>query len=186
MSVVIPPGRVTELLDRFHAGDHLAYNQLMELVYEKVRGIARYRFRDVRPGHTLQPTALAHEAFIRLTNAQQLGPHRGAFFAIVATAIRHAFVDYTRRRVARKRRERVKFEVTVAPDEPIVWDLLALDEALGKLERVDKRRYDIVQLRFFLGLTPGEIAANVGMSERTVFSDLTAARLWLHHEMTRA
>ena len=179
------PSEITELLRRFHAGDRSGYQRLMELMYEQVKAIARRYLRDERPGHTMWSTDLVHEVYVRLATWNQLGEHRRELSALLAFTIRRVLIEHARKRLARKRREHVKFELRGIPDMPETLDLLALDEALHKLERVHKRQFQVVQLRFFLGLSMQQIADELGVKLRTVEGDWKAARLWLCRELSK-
>ena len=152
--------RVGELLnsDTESSGDRL--NQLMDVLYGELRGLAGALLRKERPGHTLQPTALVNEAFIRLHNWKDLGRHRAAFFRIVALTYRRILVDHARKRAARLRSEERKLLIDVETLSPGLAqvDMLALNEAISELEKLDERQALVTQLRLFLGLTPTEIA----------------------------
>ncbi len=182
---------VTRLLDAAGAGDRRAAADLLPLVYDELRKLAGARMAGESPHHTLQPTALVHEAFLRL-----VGPadgahwdHRGHFFAAAAEAMRRILVDEARRKAAlRHGGARVRLELDsdlVAEPEPRE-DLLALDEALTRLAVEDPLKAELVQLRYFGGLTLPEAAAALGLSERTAGRHWAFARAWLRRAVEGA
>jgi len=179
---------VTRILEAINHGDPHAAAELLPLVYEELRKLAAQRMTKVAPGQTLQPTALVHEAYIRLVDAAKVQHwnSRGHFFAAAAEAMRWILVEQARHKASLKaggnhrRRELIDIEAPMA--EPDV-DLLALDEALEKLERADKRRAQLVKLRFFAGLTISEAAQALGISESTADNDWAYARCWLRLEI---
>lgn len=185
---------VTRLLHLAIDGDEAAAADLLPLVYERLRAVAGSYFRG-RADQTLQPTALVHEAYLRLVAAAERPEgaqvrDREHFCAIAATAMRQILADRARRRGALKRggdRERVALEAVAASegggDEA---DLVALDEALRKLEAIDARRARVVELRFLGGLSVDETARQLGVSPRTVESDWRSARAWLRSELAAA
>lgn len=183
---------VTVMLQGIAAGDTGAAAQLLPVVYEELRALARAHLAGERAGHTLQPTALVHEAYLRLVGGEQGGDRafngRQHFFATAATAMRRILVDHARERNALKRGagRRVHLSdadaVTVNDD----LDLVGLDDALKKLEAVDERRARVVTFRFFGGLTVDETAAALGVSPATVKNDWAFARAWLLREMAGA
>ena len=182
-----PQREITELLDRISEGDTAAYDQLMEIMYDAVRAIARKRLRDEPPGLTFQATDIVHDVYLRLDDWKQLGRGRTELFSLLARTIQRILVEHARKRAAARRRvDRLTLQLQRTRVEPNAWDLLALDEALNKLRRVNDRQSRIVQLRFFLGLTMLDIAQNIGLGLRTVEKEWRAARLWLLHEMDRA
>jgi RNA polymerase sigma-70 factor (ECF subfamily) len=180
--------RVTVLLELVRTGDTDARERLVTLVYPELRRIAARYLRAERPDHTLQPTALAHEAYARLFADRIVDwKSRAYFFAAVATEMRRILVDHARARNAGKRagnRVRVSLshseEFTYAPHE----DLLALDEALCRFTEIDPRASRVVELRFFTGLDDRETAEALGVSVATVKRDWHFARLWLFRELT--
>ena len=182
--------QATQVLARINDGDASAAAQLLPLVYEELRALAGSHFKRQRPDHTLQPTALVHEAFVRLidqTNAQW--NDRAHFFAVAATAMRQILTDHARRRMADKRGgdwERVTLDQTVAAsDDHEQIDLVALDEVLTRLAAMDARKHRIVELRFFGGLSVDDVARVLGVSKTTVEGDWRAARAWLSHELSK-
>ena len=164
----------------------LALAGLTGLVYEELRGLAAAYIRRERAGHSLQPTALVHEAFLRLIDAQgvELRDQRH-FFAIAANTMRRVLVEHARTRNAAKRgggSHRVTLTGLHASDRQTDLEVIALDEAMERLAEIDPRQAKIVELRFFGGLTVDEVAENLGVSKRTVESDWTLARAWLLRE----
>lgn len=181
------PAAVTELLHRWSDGDAAALEALMPLVYAELRRIAR---REIASGHdqTLQPTALVHEAYIRLTRGEHVQwQGRSHFFAVACKAMRQVLVDHARRRDALKRGGG---NVTIALDAEIAWstpagvDVIALDGALERLAALHPVQSRIVELRFFGGLTLEEVAALLESSEATVKRKWRMARAWLYRELT--
>jgi RNA polymerase sigma-70 factor (ECF subfamily) len=184
-------GEVTGLLVAWNAGDTGAVERLMPLVYAELRDIAERHFRRERPGHTLQPTAVVHEAYFRLVDQTRVTwKNRGHFFAVASQAMRRILIDYARARKAEKRggREaRVTLDVGVASPEPVDdMDLLALDEALVRLKALDDGQARIVELRFFGGLSIEETAEAMETSASSVKREFRSARAWLFRELGRA
>lgn len=183
------PDQVSELLAAWNAGERGADERVFELVYEELKRIASNRMRGEGSGHSLQTTALVHEAYLRLAAQQQPNwKNRGHFFALAAQAMRRILVDHARRRRAAKRGGGVTpspLDSIAATIEATV-DLLALDTALGKLERLDPRGAQVVELRFFAGLSVSDVAVTLGTSVATVERDWTAARTWLRRELGSA
>ena len=182
------PGEVSLLLRELRHGDTSAASRLMPLVYGELRPLAAYHMRSERAGHTLQPTALVHEAFLRLAGEPLDCESRNQFFAIASRAMREVLVDYARKRHAIKRGG---LQPNIQLEEPLLFhpnqsaDLVALDEALKRLEIIDPQQSRIVELRFFAGLSVEETAAALGVSPRTVKRDWRVARAWLHREIGR-
>ena len=180
----VSEGDVTRLLDAMAAGDRTAGDRLLPVVYDELRRLARIKMRDERVGHTLQTTALVHEAYLRLLGGSEIAwrdaPH---FYATAAEAMRRVLVDHARR-LSRVRRggdlERVGVSAADLGFEENLPDVLALDEALAELERRDVRMASVVKLRFFAGLTVDETARASGLSPRTVKREWTLARAWLY------
>ena len=182
------PGQVTRLLEAWGAGDSGALNALMPLVYGELRSIAAGQLRRERPDHTLQPTALVHEAFLRLIGQDRVQwQSRSHFLGVAAQAMRRVLVDHARRRRAHKRGadpRRVSMEETdlaLAPDV----DLLELDDCLARLQALDSRQARVVELRVFAGCTMEEIAEALGISESTAKRHWRLARVWLRAALTR-
>jgi len=184
------PEEITELLERHAGGDGEALGELLPIVYEDLRRLARSQRRRMRgDSATLDTTALVHEAYLRFARSDGAFAHRGHFFAVAAAAMRQLIVDEAR---ARRRSKRGGGERPLTLDDhdlPIDerTDLvLAVDEALGRLERLSPRLRAVVELRFFLGLSEEESAAALGVTDRTVRRDWTKARAWLQVELAGA
>ena len=181
-------GEVTRILRAAEAGDERAAADLLALVYGELRRLARARMARTPPGVTLQPTALVHEVYMRLVGKEepQLGRSRGQFFAIAAQAMRDILVEHARRKQRLKRggdRRRVSLDLLDPAGKPIglpVEDVLAVDDALAKLEQNEPHLVDVVKLRFFAGLTVPETAAILGVSVGTVGRDWRFARSLLY------
>lgn len=179
-------GRVTELLDASSRGSATAFDELIPLVYDDLRGIAHKRLRSERTNHTLDTTAVVHEAYLRLVDQREADwRDRAHFFAVAARVIRNVLVDYARRRKALKRGkgEMPSLRVGTDADEPDVVDLLALDQALSRLAEHDRRLERIVECRFFGGMTMAETAEALGASLRTVERDWRRAKAYLYREL---
>jgi RNA polymerase sigma-70 factor (ECF subfamily) len=178
---------VTRMLLRANAGDDSAVNLLLPLVYDELRALAETYLARERRGITLQATALVHEAYLRLVNQDEVQwQNRAHFFAVAAQAIRRILVDHARSHGRQKRggrRERVRLEdtVAVAPERDV--DLIGLDEALGRLGALSARQAQVVEMRFFGGLSLAEVASVLKVSLRTVGNDWRMARAWLRHEL---
>lgn len=183
-------GDITRLLERWAAGDGRAFEALMPVVYEELRRLADHYLRHERPGHTLQPTALVHEAYLRLSGLRELRLHsRAHFYGAAAQVMRRVLVDHARQRRSLKRggpdRDVVTFDEAVdAPVEPPL-DLIALDEALAALERIAPERVRVVELRFFGGLSVLETADYLGLSPATVKRHWAFARAWLFRRLSK-
>ncbi|MGA2005515.1 MAG: sigma-70 family RNA polymerase sigma factor [Terriglobales bacterium] len=184
------PGEVTQLLAQIHAGNKEAEDRLIPLVYAELRRLAAHYLRGERSDHTLQPTALVHEAYLRLTRIQGVDwQSRSHFFAIAATVMRRILVDHARGQRAEKRegfREAVSLDDALVVSPGRSTDLIALDEALDRLARIDARRSRIVELRFFGGLSEEETAQVLGISARTVKRDWRIAKAWLYNEVSQS
>jgi RNA polymerase sigma factor (TIGR02999 family) len=180
----VSPGEVTALLRAWAKGDAAAPDQLLPLVYRELRRLAAAQMRKERAGHTLQPTALVHEAYLKLLDQHLTWKDRGHFFGVAARAMREVLVDHARRKGARKRSG---VEVPIGTDEPAVapraFDLLALDQALHRLAALDERQARLVELRVFGGLTTDEAARVLDCSPATVSRDYRHAEAWLRREM---
>jgi RNA polymerase sigma factor (TIGR02999 family) len=180
---------VTELLVRWRSGDGDALQALMPLVYDEMRRLAHRYLRRERPGHTLQSTALVHEAFVRLTgNAPPQWEDRAHFFAIAARLMRQILVEYARSRSAGKRGgDAVKLAIDSVdvPGQSPGLDIVALDDALKDLARIDPQQSRVVELRFFSGLSIEDTAEVLGISESTVKRDWNTARVWLFRALDR-
>lgn len=184
-----PPHEVTQLLAAVNDGDSRASAKLLPLVYDELRKLAKARMAHEAVGQTLQPTALVHEAYLRLVGDTNVGwDNRGHFFAAAALAMRRILVERARSRNRIKRgggRARVELTDAALVSEAPDGDLLILDEAMNRLEKYDKRKADVVMLRYFAGLSIEETAAAIGVSPATVKNEWTFARAWLHREVAR-
>lgn len=181
-------GEVTALLADWSRGEPRALERLMPLLYGELRRLAGALLRGERSGHTLQPTALVHEAFLRLLGERRVdAPTRVRFFAVAATAMRRVLVDHARTRQRLKRgggETLLTLPTGLVADAPLApVDLLALDVALDRLARLDAQQARIVELRYFAGLTIEETAGLVGASPATVKRDWTSARAFLLREL---
>jgi RNA polymerase sigma-70 factor, ECF subfamily len=176
---------VTRLLAEWAKGNQQALEDLTPLVYQELRQLAASYLRKELPGHTLQPTALVHEAYLRLVD--QKSPDwegRSHFFGVAAHLMRQILVDHARRRQAGKRAVRkVSLQEAVSFQRERSRDLVALDSGLSALEKLDPRKCKAVELRYFAGLSMDEIAQALEISPVTVRRDLRMAEAWLHKEM---
>jgi RNA polymerase sigma factor (TIGR02999 family) len=175
---------VTQLLQRWSTGDREAAEQALPLVYNELRRIASKELRRVRGGQTLQATAIVHEAYMHLAGQAGLEwPSRAHFFAFAAHLIRQILVDHARNRNRIKRGKGYE-KVTLREAAELAWekspDVIALDEALSSLEKVDPRKASVVELKFFAGFTLEEIAEQLGISVETVSREWRRARVWLY------
>lgn len=176
---------VTRLLIDWAQGNQRALDDLTPLVYRELRRLAASHLRNERQGHTLQPTALVHEAYIRLVD--QSSPNwqnRSHFYGVAARQMRQILVDHARRKLAGKRAGvRVSLDEAVSFGREQVQDLVALDSSLNALEKLDPRKCRAVELRYFGGLSMEEIAQTLEVSPVTVRRDLRMAEAWLHNVM---
>jgi RNA polymerase sigma factor (TIGR02999 family) len=195
---VASPGKsaeITRLLKAWGRGDSAALDQLTSIVYEQLHRMARGYVRRERPGHTLQPTALVNEAFLRLVETRDLEwADRTHFFAVCARAMRRILVDAARSRAALKRGGQVErvahasaidLDQLAAPDTQMSAQICALDEALNALALIDPRRAQVIELRFFGGLTVEETGQVLQVSPQTVMRDWKLARAWLARELSQ-
>jgi len=182
-------GEVTQLLIELKRGSKNAEDRLVPLVYSELRRIAAQFLRREAPGHTLQPTALVHEAYLRLTRMQEIDwQSRSHFFAIAATLMRRILVDHARAHLAQKRGvgwKAVDLETTVLISPGRSEEILALDDALQELAQLDERQCRIVELRFFSGMSEEETGQVLGISARTVKRDWRVAKAWLYNQLNR-
>src|SRR4029078_4902965 len=182
---------VTQILSQIEQGDPSASEQLLPLVYQELRKLAAAKLAHEKPGQTLQATALVHEAYLRLVNVEkaQRWESRGHFFAAAAEAMRRILVDNARRKRAEKHGGRLARQelddVDIAAPSPSE-DLLALDEALAKLEAEDPVKAQLVKLRYFAGLTEDDAASALGLSRTSVQRYWRYAKAWLHGELRGA
>lgn len=181
------PGEVTQLLVELRSGNSDAESKLIPLVYAELRRLAARYLRGERGDHTLQPTALVHEAYLRLTKLQKMDwQSRSHFFATAAILMRRILVDHARAQRAKKRegfREAISFDEVLVVSRGRSAQLIALDDALVRLASLDARRSKIVELRFFGGLSEEETGAVLGISARTVKRDWRVAKAWLYNEV---
>ena len=180
---------VTDLLTKWRAGDQEAFKALIPLVYHELRRIARHYVRQERPDHTLQSTALVHEAYLRLMRQESADiENRAHFFAVAAHLMRQILVDHARRRGAVKRGSGLKLELNeaISVEVPPNVDLIGLDTALNELARLDPQQSRIVEMRFFAGLSIQDTAKIVGVSPATVKREWATARAWLRRELAKA
>jgi RNA polymerase sigma-70 factor, ECF subfamily len=185
-----PPSEITQLLQDWRSGDRKALDTLLPRVYKELRRLARHQLRNERPDHTLQSAALVHEAYFRLVGVSppQQWESRTHFFAIAAQLMRQILVDYARRHGAAKRGGSVcklSLEDAMATPRRAPVDIVALDDALRALARIDERQSRVVELRFFAGLSLNEISTVLEIAPATVQRDWIAARAWLHREISR-
>jgi RNA polymerase sigma-70 factor (ECF subfamily) len=180
---------VTELLNQWASGDQAAGEKVVPLVYQELRRIARRSMRGQDPSHTLQTTALVHEAYLRLTgDSGRQWKNRAHFFGVAAKAMRHVLVDYARARARGKRGgqyKRVRLEDAGVICGDRMPEVIALDDALTALSKLHARQSQVVELRFFGGCSVEETAETLNISLETVMRDWRAARAWLYRELER-
>jgi RNA polymerase sigma-70 factor, ECF subfamily len=180
-------GEVTVLLRAWHAGDEDAYRQVSSILYRDLRQQAAQYMRRQWAGDLLQPTALVHETFLRLASAHQVDwQDRRHFMAVASRTMRRALVDLVREQQADKRggdSPHIPLSGDLAADGPSIVDVVALDEALTKLAVIDPRKVQVIELRFFAGLTVEETAEVLDVSADTVARDWRLARTWLRREL---
>jgi len=181
------PADVTSLLNELAAGDQEAAAKLVPLVYEELHRLAVRRLRHERPDHTLQATALVHEAYVKLAAQKDIKwQNRAQFFGVASQVMRRILVDYARgqqrvRRGGKQQKMSLDDVVLVSPDR--TEEVLTVHESLSRLEKLDARQARIVELRYFGGLTVEEIAEVVGISTKTVMRELNVAKAWLYGDM---
>lgn len=182
------PHEVTQILREWSEGDKGAADRLFPIVYDELKRQARVYLNRERLNHTLQPTALVHEAYLRLIDQTILtAENRTHFYAIASRMMRQILVDHARRHKSEKRggaAERFSIEDLQISTEQSAGDLLELHEALEKLEALDQRKSRVVEMRFFGGLKESEIAEILGVTEKTVRRDWQFAKLWLFRELS--
>ena len=183
------PEEITQLLMSWSQGDKAALDQLVPLVYPELRRLAKRHMNRENPGHTLQTSALINEAYLKLVDQQNVEwQNRAHFFAVAAQVMRHILVDHARTRNYAKRgggAPRVVLDEAIALTAQRAAELVALDEALKDLATLDGRRSQIVELRFFGGLSLEETAEAMNISPSTVQREWRAAKAWLHHTMSK-
>ncbi len=179
--------RVTQLLEKFEPGDRHAEEQLFADVYTELRAIAAKYLHRERKSHTLQPTALVHEVYLKLAGPTRVDwQGRAHFLAVAAHAMREILVDHARRHKAAKRcgnRHRIALDVNLVSESSRDIDLLTLEDALTKLNELDPRQAKMIELRFFGGLSVAEVAKVMEMSKRSVEREWTMVRAWLRREL---
>jgi RNA polymerase sigma factor (TIGR02999 family) len=184
-----PASEVTQLLQEWREGDRKALDALLPLLYKELRRLAHFQLRNERSDHTLQSAALVHEAYLRLVGLKPpQWESRTHFFAIAAQLMRQILVDHARRHGAAKRGGSVcklSVEEAAMTSRGKDVDVVALDEALRALAKIDARQSRVVELRFFAGLSLEEISVALEIGPATVQRDWTAARAWLHREISR-
>jgi RNA polymerase sigma factor (TIGR02999 family) len=180
---------VTQLLIDWRNGDQTALDRLMPLVYEELRRIAGHYMRNERKGHTLQTSALVNEAFLRLVDHENIElANRAHFFSVAAQAMRRVLVDYARSRNYQKRggaARHVSLDEAAMVTKEHAAEMIALDDALEALAKIDERKCRVVELRYFGGLSVEETAEALGVSIQTVGRDWSTAKAWLLREMSR-
>lgn len=181
------PKIITRLLDEASTGSQKAAGELFPLVYKQLRALAANRMAGERVDHTLQATALVHEAYLRLVGARQTTwKGKGQFCLAAAEAMRRILIDHARKRGRIKRGgdyKRVPLDIEIVATHAQPEEITALIDAIGRLEKKDSRTGEIVRLRFFVGLSVAETAAALGLSDRTVRRDWALARAWLYREL---
>jgi len=195
MSNTVPPpggsedsGEVTNLLVRWSQGDHSALEQLTPIIYGDLLRVARARLRREPAECTLEPTALVHEAYLRLADQKHLrAENRIHFYAIAANTMRRVLIEHARRRMAQKRAGGVRITLHTGMDvaEDRAPDVVVLDEALLKLSEIDARKSQAIELKFFGGLSTEEIGQVLGISVATVGRELRLGQAWIRREMSR-
>ncbi len=184
------PGQAdfTKMLIRARGGDDSAVHALLPLIYGEMRALAGGFFRDQGPAHTLQPTALVHEAFLKLVGPSEVEwQSRAHFFAVAAKAMRQILTDHARRKRAQKRggeQDRITLSGLATPVADAAFDVVVFDEALDTLAQLDERQGRIVELRFLGGLTVEEVAVVLELSVSTVEREWRMARAWLRRELS--
>lgn len=181
------PKNIEQLLGDWNAGDESAGQALIESVYSELRRLAAHHLSSERPDHTLQPTALVHELYVKLLSTQPLRcKDRSHFLAIASRQLRHIIVDYARTQGAKKRGgDRARISLHDIPNAAIALDsnVLDLDQALERLEELDARAAQVVELRYFGGLTEDEVGEVLDITRATVKRDWEFARTWLYKEI---
>ena len=180
------PANFTQLLTEWRSGHPQALDRLTPLVYDELRRLARNYMRAERGSHTLQATAVVHEAFLRLIQANVALQDRGHFFALASRLMRRVLVDHAKSRSRIKRNVDARdlvAEVTGEPPPPMDFDVVALDDALEGLQQLEPRLAQVIELHYFGGLTYDQIAVAVGASAATVHRDIRLARAWLLNEI---
>lgn len=181
---------VTQLLEEWNSGDQEALDKLMPLIYAELRKMAKRYMSQQNPGHTLQTTALIHEAYLRMVNQKEKHfENRAHFFGVAAQAMRHILVDYARARQADKRgggARPISLEEAALVTQERAAEMVAFDDALKELETLSKRQTRVVELRYFGGLSVDETATALQVSPDTVMRDWSMAKTWLHRALRPA
>lgn len=184
-----PQHEVTQILHDWSGGDQKAPERLMPFVYDELRRLARTYLSRERGSHTLQPTALVHEAYVRLVDQTRVNwQNRAHFYGIASSMMRRVLIDHARANATEKRGGatiHLSLDDVQVPLEQRASDFVALDEALEKLAGFDERKCKIVEMRFFGGLQDQEIAEVLGVTTRTILRDWKKARLWLYRELNQ-
>jgi RNA polymerase sigma factor (TIGR02999 family) len=185
----VGPGNITQLLTKLTNGDREAESVLVPLVYGELKRLARRYMRLERPDHTLQGTALVHEAYLKLIDQRDVTwQNRAHFFGVAAQVMRHILTDHARARLAHKRggaQQKISLDLALGFSPQQSKQLLELHEALERLSQLDPRQDRIVELKFFGGLTDEEVAEVLGISVRTAKRDWSVAKAWLYRELSR-
>ena len=180
------PNEVTQLLVDWRGGNDQARDRLLTLVYDELHRRAEHYMRGERPNHTLQPTALVHEAYARMVNMDLTWQDRAHFYSIAARTMRRVLVEYARARRSAKRggdAVRVALDPEQLPATAAVWDLVDVDRALTRLQELDERQGQVVELHYFGGMSYLEIADTMQMSPATVGRAMQHGKAWLRHEL---
>jgi RNA polymerase sigma factor (TIGR02999 family) len=184
-----PPNEITERLVAWSAGDRGAFDQLLPVVYQELRRMAGNYLRQENPGHTLQPTALVHEAWLRLIGQERVDwRNRAQFFGVAAQMMRRILVDHAKSKHREKRggdAVKLSFDDVINLSRERAADLLALDDALDELARIDWRKSRVVELRYFGGFSVEETAQILEVSPETVMRDWKLAKAWLYQQIRR-
>jgi RNA polymerase sigma factor (TIGR02999 family) len=184
-----PPSEITQLLQYWQGGDRKALDALLPRVYKELHRLAHRQLKKERPDHTLQSAALVHEAYLRLAGVSPpMWESRTHFFAVAAQLMRQILVDYARQHKAAKRGGsacKLSLEDAMVRPQRAEVDIVALDDALQELARIDLRQSRVVELRFFGGLSLNEISEALEIGPATVQRDWTTARAWLHRQISR-
>jgi len=177
---------VTKLLKQWRAGHEQARDQLISVVYDQLRKLAAHKMKAEHEGHTLKPTAVVHEAYLRLMGAEVDWHDRAHFFAVAAQTMRRVLIDHAKASHREKRGShipKVSLDEAVVASEGAAASLLELDEAMHRLAKLDARKSDLIELHYFGGLTYEESATVLGISPATVHRELKLAKAWLRHEL---
>jgi len=189
-SQLSPPGRVTELLLELSGGSQAAVDELIPFLYQELKRLAAAQLRHERPDHTLQVTALVHEAYLKLVDQRQANwRNRAHFFAVAARVMRRILLDYAKERTRGKRggnARKTSLDEALVVSHDRAFELVEIDEALDRLKALDQRQAQVVEMRFFGGLSVEETAEALGVSEPTVKREWAMAKAWLYREIFTA